>query len=171
MKDYMENVIVQINGGQSTPNSNLQDRELFVDTRNGYLYYGTSTDNAKSAPALVNAGISNQLGTSNLAAYFIGSSTPIAYIGPLLFNSTNNTVESRNTTKAVLKNISVQSSELVGVDVNHSTLDSVTLTNVSSITARNTNTNVLILGPSSYGTADPSTIQNPVEGQIYFKIT
>ena len=168
MKDYIENVIVQINGGDIVPTSKLMERELYIDTATGYLYVGKTN----KTPYKINSEMADRVGTIN-STFYVSSTDTSAYLGGIQITS-DGKVSSRSldiTPEFIGMNYSspvITNSTLTGGTWNQGSIK-----NAELVSSKKVSSDIVIVGTSSYGTQHPDDRSDltPKEGQIYFKIS
>ncbi len=165
MKDSMEQVILQINGGDKAPTTGLEERELFVDLTTGYLYYGKSTS---MAPAKIKSAEADAVGNVN-SNFYVGASDTIANIGGISF--TNQGVVSARSGGVAPKfqGMTYENPTITNPTITRGTWEDCQHLSSAAVVTDKMSTGKLVVGADSFGTEFPTT--NLTVGQVFFKIT
>ena len=169
MKDTVEKVLLQINGGNVAPSPNLMDRELYIHTKTGYLYVGRENNN----PYKINSGMCDKVGTSD-STFYLSANDTSAFIGGIEVTQ-DGVVSPRGNTVSPPQFIGMtyQDPLITGGEIVGAFLQGCTIKDAENISSNKVSSNIVVVGRTSYGTEHPSDRSdlNPVEGQIYFKIS
>lgn len=165
MKESMEQVILQINGGDKAPTKGLEERELFVDLSTGYLYYGKSKS---TVPVKIKSGESDAVGNVN-SNFYVNASEATAHIGAISFSSQGEVSARSGGVVPKFVGMNYENPLITNPTITRGTWEDCQHLSSAAVSTSKLSATKLVVGPDSFGTEFPTT--NLTVGQVFFKIT